>query len=163
MAARLIFSIIILALCCSACSWDYHRSHYEPPFYNPQPGEYFSQVDSIYNSNYGPCQRVEYIIKKGFWRHMAACSCPGNWKVDSAFDKKGRLYLVIERHLSHNSSFLYDSSATFYFDRKERPIKRYISVNRVDTTYEYWQYFDKNRQLEAIQRPVIYYLLESSN
>jgi len=156
MAAKHLLGLFILGLCATACSWEYHRSHYETPFYNPQPGEFYSVADSIKSANHGHCQRTEYYIKKGNWRHMSACYCLDGWKVDSAFDKKGRLYLVNSNRVANSNSYLYDSSATLYFDRKERLLKRYISIYKPDTTYEYWQYFDESGKAEERRRPVIY-------
>lgn len=158
MAAKsrlIVFSLLLL----SACSWEYQRSHFKTPFYNPQPGEFTVRFDTILHPEHGPCSRSQYFINKGNWLHMSACKCEDLWRVDSAFDKKGRLYLSQNHHLSNSSSFLYDSSATIYFDRKERPIKRYISIDRVDTSYEYWHYYDAQGKPEAEKRPVIYSLL----
>lgn len=152
-------TILLLSLLhCSACSWDYHRSHYETPFHNPQPGEFYASADSLTTKNQGICERTRYFINDGDWLHMSSCYCNDGWKTDSAFDPKGRLYLVSSAHYGQNENTLYDTTFTFYYDRKERPIKRYLSVSAADTSYEYWQYYDAQGYLEKEQRPIIYYL-----
>lgn len=152
-------TILLLSLLhCSACSWDYHRSHYETPFHNPQPGEFYAKADSLTTKSHGTCERSRYFIKDGDWLHMSSCYCSDGWKADSAFDRKGRLYLVNKSYFGQRAGALYDSSYTFYFDRRQRPLKRYTSVSTADTNYEYWQYYDAKGNLEKEQRPIIYYL-----
>ncbi len=144
----------------TACSWEYHRSHYKTPFHNPQPGTFYTAFDSIVNSEHGNCSRKRFYIKDGDWLHMSSCECEDLWLVDSAFDERGRLYISFNRHLVKSKQYLYDSSATVYYDRKGRPLKRYIDINQADTTYEYWHYYDALGNPEAEKRPVIYSILE---
>jgi len=91
---------------------------------------------------------------------MSACKCPENWQVDSAFDKKGRLYLSRKYHTNRTESYLYDSTLVIYYDRRERPIKQFININKPGRSEEYWQYFNEDGTVEELKRPVIYQLLD---
>lgn len=159
MAAKrliLIFSILILA----SCSWEYQRSHFKVPYYNPQPGEFYSLADEISDSSHGHCVRTIYYIKPKNWKHMSSCNCEAGWKVDSAFDKRGRVYLVSKHHLQRTETYLYDTSITRYFDRRGRAIRQDVHIHQPDTSYEYWQYFEEDGKPEAQKRPIIYQILE---
>lgn len=151
---------IALLLLLSACSWEYHREHFDYDFYNPQPGEFYAEQDLLISSDHDSCLRTSYLIHKGDWLHMSSCACENHWQVDSAFDKSGRLYLMRKHHENRTQTYLYDTSLTIYYDRQERPIKRFIYINKPDTSYEYWQYFDEYGRPENEKRMVIYSLLE---
>ncbi len=90
---------------------------------------------------------------------MSSCQCTDAWTVDSAFDQKGNLYLINKHHLQSTSRYLYDTSLTMYFDTDERLLKRFIYINKPDTSYEYWQYYDAQGKPEAEKREVIYELI----
>lgn len=156
MAAR---SWIILLLFCGACSWEYHRSHYRYPFLNPQPGDYYFTGDSTSYNDTVRCNRQKYFISDGDWLHMTAYQCDDKWRIDTGFDAKGRIYLIRKHHEARTATYLYDTSFTVYFDKDERPLKHYISINKPDTAYEYWQYYDEDGKVEAQKRPVIYTIL----
>lgn len=160
MAARPLL-IVFLILLLGACSWEYQRSHFKVPYYNPQPGKYYSLVDSISDDHHGSCSRTLYYINRGDWKHMSSCICEAGWQVDSAFDKRGRVYLVRKNHLQHTEDYLYDTSITRYFDRRGRAIRQDIRIHQADTTYEYWQYFEETGFPEVQRRPIIYQIWES--
>ena len=155
MAVKRIWVLLLL----SGCSWEYHREHVRYPFLNPQPGEYYVEMDTIQNSIHGNCNRTLYLIKKGDWLHFSSCECDEKWTVDSAFNRKGNLYMMRKNHENRSQTYLYDTSLTIYYDRKERPIQQVIYINRPDTSYEYWQYYDEFGSVEAEKRPIIYSLL----
>jgi len=158
MAVRLLkYSALLLIF--AACSWEYHRSHYRYPFLNPQPGEYYTTADSTLYDTGVACIRQQYFIKDGDWLHMSAYQCQDLWRIDSGFDKRGRLYLVRKNHEGRTATYLFDTSFTVYFDKAQRPIMHYISINQPDTSYEYWQYYNEEGLVEEEKRPVIYSIL----
>lgn len=67
--------------------------------------------------------------------------------------------MMRKNHENRSQTYLYDTSLTIYYDRKERPIQQVIYINRPDTSYEYWQYYDEFGSVEAEKRPIIYSLL----
>lgn len=90
---------------------------------------------------------------------MSAYRCGNKWRIDSAFDDKGRVYLLRKNHEARTATYLYDTTFTLYLDKEQRPIKHYININTPDTSYQYWQYYDENGLVEKEKRPIIYTLL----
>lgn len=141
----------------SACSWEYHRKHFKTEFYNPQPGEFYSRVDSmVVDSTF--CERKQFFIKEGNWLHMVTYRCQNLWQVDTAFAENGNHYYVRKAKLSNSKSYLYDSAYYIEFDQKMRAIRRTTSIFKPDTNYDYWQYYREDGGLEE-KRPVIIELL----
>jgi hypothetical protein len=152
-----LFSFVFMALCAS-CSWEYHRSHFKKDYRNLQPDEYHLETRLLPLDDGQNCTVKEYYDLKER-RYYANYNYPNGDQIDSAFHEEGHLSMVSLKYLATAKNFLYDSTLSYFYDSKSRPLSKSVHKYYPDSVNEYWQYFNENGSLDSVKHPIIYSVL----
>ena len=151
-------SLLLILTLLQACSWEYHRAHYQHPIDHRNLSDCYTSADSTQYLG-ETCPRTRYYLKKNDRHIWTEISFRDSLKLDSAFGNDGRLRWVREMiYAPKNPSYLCDKIVYHHFDKQGRALYRHTSIYTPDTNYDFKQWYDKNGILEPDSLPVFYYL-----